>query len=302
MKNRRRLLFVTRFALLFLSTVVIAPHLIGKEKAESTNELAVAKGKIISYSFLDDSRGIHQYTIRLSGYPATFQIPSDFAKYFAKDRFQSNLKKGDSLSVSILAQSAGSLTSTGPIPIFAARTDTATYLDEHFTLGGHDDELNNNASKANSKQASNGKHFPALTLFEFLLIGLVLVAFFMAFIIRKPKAKNIPAPPAALIEQSSQRLKRYVPKRNSEQKSPELQKPTEPPPICPVCGAPAEKGYLYGADFTSQQRTAGNGIASASVTGEIGGTDGLPPYAEALRCSSCKRITLGARANKALLT
>src|SRR5215469_16507975 len=83
MRNRRLLTFIAGLALLVLSA------------GKSLGELATADGKIVTYSFIDDSRGMHQYTIRLTGYKATFQIPPDCVQYFAKDRFQANLKKGD---------------------------------------------------------------------------------------------------------------------------------------------------------------------------------------------------------------
>lgn len=298
----RRLKFIAKLALSFISAAVLPCHSSGQEKAKSnaiTNELAVAEGKIISYSFLDDSRGTHQYTVRLSGYPATFQIPSDFAKYFSKDRFETNLKKGDSLSVWISAQSAGSLTSDRPVPVFAIRTERATYLDEYYTLGGHDDEINNNGNKSRgNNDNSHTKHFPALISFVFFPISLIFIILLtgLAFIIWKRKPESPPEPVAAeaLIDESSQRLKKYATRLDSEKKSgvPSQRKPGEPPTKCPVCGAPAEKGYLYGADFTPHQRTVD----------ETAGGDGLPPYAEALRCSSCKRITLtmDARADNTL--
>lgn len=255
MQNHRHLQSIARLALLFLSVVVIAPHLVGRDqKAENnpiTNELAVAEGKIISYSFLDDSRGVHQYTIRLSGYPATFQIPSDFVKYFARDRFDSNLKKGDTLAVSILAQNAGNLTSTGPIPIFAARTETATYLDEHYTLGGHDDELNDNAVKANRSQTNDGnansKHAPALMSIVYPLIdvALIILVIGVALALLKPKSRpaTVVSPDAAFIDESSQRLKRLATKGKFEQKpsEPAGQKPDEPPPA--ASDTPEQKDF-----------------------------------------------------------
>src|SRR5579872_4673466 len=140
MKIRRQLLFIAALALLVLSAVTLRQHFAKPPQDHSMGELAAAQGQIISYSLLDDSRGTHQYMIYLSGYKATFQVPADFADYFAKKRFESDLKKGDTLSVSIPADSAGKLISGGTIPVFAIRTTTSTYLDEYDTLAAYNNK------------------------------------------------------------------------------------------------------------------------------------------------------------------
>ncbi|HLX69006.1 MAG TPA: hypothetical protein VKV04_05190, partial [Verrucomicrobiae bacterium] len=162
MKNRL-LKFIAAAAFVFLSAALIIHFLGRREVKQTVRDLATAKGQIISYSFLDGVNGTHQYTIHLTGYPAAFQIPSDDAQYFAKARFESRLKKGDTLAVSISPDSAPSLTSAGPVPIFAARTDTATYLDEYYTLG------------ASNTGYVNDNKFPASLVPVFLRVGVALI-------------------------------------------------------------------------------------------------------------------------------
>ena len=140
MKIRRQLLFIAALALLVLSAVALRQHF-DKPQDHSLGELAAAQGQIISYSLLDDSpRHASIHDLPFSGYKATFQVPADFADYFAKKRFESDLKKGDTLSVSIPADSAGKLISGGTILVFAIRTTTSTYLDEHDTLAAYNNK------------------------------------------------------------------------------------------------------------------------------------------------------------------
>ena len=196
------------------SAMLVAPHF--TTPREKISELAVARGQIISYSFLDDSRGTHQYIIHLSGYQAAFQIPPDFAQYFAKARFESDLKKGDSLSISIPVESAAKLISDGPIQVFAVRTPKATYLDEHYTLSAYNNKNNN------SKQVPElNSWVPPLIVAGsiILVIGLAFVIWKIARVIsqrsRRPESLD---DPKALYE-SSQRLKQCVEKAGTEQKS-----------------------------------------------------------------------------------
>lgn len=222
--------FIAALALLFLAGVTRS---FAGSNVSGPPDLAEVQGKVSSYSLFDDSQGAHQYTIRFSEYPATFQIPAKFASYFAIGRFESNVMKGDTLSVWIPADSAGNLTSGGTIPIFAARTKTATYLDEHFTLYAHDDELNNNANSAKNVAtttaeipADNTEHSLASSLvilvfaaaFVVLLIGAA-----VAFAIWKLKGKPAPAsrPDGAFISESSQRMKRLIAKGQLKENEPD---------------------------------------------------------------------------------
>lgn len=217
MKTRRRLLIMAGLALLLLLAALVPHDFFSKPKQLklTAGDLAVTKGQILSYSLLDDSRGIHLYTIHLSGYPATFQIPVDFAPYFAKSRFESDLKKGDSVSLSIPVANAPKLIAEGTIPVFAVRTASETYLDEHSTLDAYN--IKNNPHK----------QVPALTPWVpfivaasiILFIGLMFLIWKIARIIaarpRKPKTLSDPE----ALNESSQRLKKVLTKSAPQQKS-----------------------------------------------------------------------------------
>jgi hypothetical protein len=277
MKNRRYLIVTAALAVLSFSAAVIARHW-PKQEIKSLGELAVAEGKITSYSFLDDSRGTHLYTIHLSGYQATFQIPADFAEYFAKARFESQIKKGDSLSVSIPAESAGLLISGGSMPIFAARTKTVTYLDEHYTRSAYNNRYKNNDSK-----------LPGLISSVFLWAGasLVVVGLGLAFVIWMPKRIS---KPTEVVQASSHRLQQVLTRTGSEANSIEQ-------PQCPICGGPLEIGCLYGAEPATLHWMAGRlkkNVPTILKEDRALGEHGLMAgrYAEGVRCTSCQRIIL----------
>jgi hypothetical protein len=225
--------------LLFVSCAAVTSSF-AAPKVSSPADLAVVEGRISSYSLLDDSKGIHQYTIHFSEYPAaTFQIPSGFANYFARDRFESNVMKGDTLSVSISADNAGKLASGGLIPVFAARTKTATYLDEHYTLYAHDEELNSSAESAavtsstipTTRSPINSPHSAALISIALPFCAIVFVSLVIGVscFLRKFKSEPAPAsgPDGAFISQSSQRLKQLAAKGKLNE--------TEPNPAFTQC-------------------------------------------------------------------
>lgn len=211
MKNRL-LIFFAAAAFLFLSAAVITHFLGRREVQKIVRDLAEAKGKITSYSFLEGVKGTGQYTIHLSGYSAAFQVPSEDAEYFAKARFLTNLKAGDTLSVWISPDSAGRLTSSGPVPIFAARSETATYLDEYYTLG------------ASNNGNVNDNKFPVSLVPVLLRAGVACVILWIVaaivILIRGILARKVSEQPrsresvslsdGAFISQSSQRLKQLA--------------------------------------------------------------------------------------------
>ena len=214
MNTRRRPLILTGLAFLVLLAALVPYHFFSY-KALTVGELVVAKGQIISYTLLDDSGGKHQYLIRLSGYQTTFQIPADFAEYFAKTRFQSDLKNGDSLSVWIPGASAQKLGSNGTIPVFAVRTASDTYLDERATLDAYDNK--NNPRKQVPVWTSWVPFIAAASII--VLIGLACVIWkIVRAISARPRKPKTLSDPAALHE-SSQRLKKLLTKSAPEQKS-----------------------------------------------------------------------------------
>lgn len=219
MKIRRQLLVLATTVIFVLSAVAIWQQSAPKPQDHRLSELAAAQGQIVSYSLLDDSRGTHQYTFQLTGYNATFQIPAEFAAFFAKARFQSDLKKGDFLSLSIPSDSASKLISGGTIPVFAVRTKTADYLDEHDTLAAY-----NNKNKPTEQPPSldwllySVIGVVSLILLTALGFGISKFARILAARPRKPKDLSDISDPGAL-DESAQRMKKWLTKAAPQPKS-----------------------------------------------------------------------------------
>jgi len=132
MSRRQRQFFV---GLLFLFvSAAFGFHELTKQKVKDSSGLSVVSGQMSSYSFKAGSRGHVYYYIHLVGYKATFQIPADFLDSFSQDRFQSDLKIGDSISISIPKGNENSLSADKRLFIFSVQTKEATYLDEHDAL------------------------------------------------------------------------------------------------------------------------------------------------------------------------
>jgi hypothetical protein len=158
MNNRRRNQFIAGLICLFASAVFVI-HFFTKQKVKDASALSTISGQLNSYSFRDGFRGRHHYIIRLSGHPAAFQIPADFLEAFAKDRFQSDVKRNDSVSVSISRESEKNLASDRSLFVFSVRSRSATYLDEQDSI-----RIYNSA-------------FPILASILFLLAGVAMIYF-----------------------------------------------------------------------------------------------------------------------------
>jgi len=233
MKKRWLLIGIAALAVL-LVLVFVVPHHPGKPQKKSVDDLAEAQGRIDSYSFLDDSRGMHQYSIRLSGYRTSFQIPSEFVKYFATARFESQLKKGDDLSISIPSESAAKLVSSGSVPVFAVRSRTATFLDEHYTLSAYN-------NRGSSRKTTLVVDWRAVLWGAAIVlsIGLAFVIWKLARTVsaRSPKSESTLDPGA--LDESLQRLKKILTKRERKPKlltMGELEQKANEPTAGPVGG------------------------------------------------------------------
>ena len=69
--------------------------------------------------------------------------------------------------------------------------------------------------------------------------------------------------------------------------------------VCPICGKPAEKGCIYGADQSAFRWMKGDPSLKKNLKAGFGGGDivGESPYlkgsyARGIRCGSCNRIIL----------
>ncbi len=235
MNKRVILLCAAGFAVsVALVAVLVIPHKSARPQKRSVDDLAEAQGRLDSYSFLDDSRGMHQYSIRLTGYRTTFQVPSDFVKYFATARFESQLKKGDDISISIPTESAAKLVSSGPVPVFAVRSRTATYLDEHYTISA----FNN---RGNSRKATLVVDWRAV-LWGTAIIFTIGIAFVIWKVAKAISARS-PKPEGTLdsgaLDESMQRLKKVLTKRERKPKlltMGDLEPKTNEPTAGPVRG------------------------------------------------------------------
>ena len=91
-----------------------------------STDLSMISRQMSSYSFKAGSRGHVYFYIHLVGYKATFQISAVFLDSFSQDRFQSDLKVGDSISISIPKGNENSLSADERLFIFSVRTKEAT--------------------------------------------------------------------------------------------------------------------------------------------------------------------------------
>jgi hypothetical protein len=105
---------------------------------KGVEDLSTITGRITRYSFVD-SYGLrhsnHDYRIYLDSYASTFRIPADFLDVFSKDRFQSDIKEGDLISIAVpklCLPKVGSNTDT--VLIFGIHSYIGTYMDEKTAL------------------------------------------------------------------------------------------------------------------------------------------------------------------------
>ena len=124
---------------------------------KSAHDLSVINGQLLSYSFHDGQRGWHNYLVQLAEYPTAFKIPADFLDCFQKSTFQSDMKSGDMLWVSVPKECEKSLNSDGRLFVFSIRTTSTTYLDERDTIKEYNSD------------------FPLMMSVLFFLIGAALI-------------------------------------------------------------------------------------------------------------------------------
>jgi hypothetical protein len=104
---------------------------------KDASDLSVISGHLDAYSFWR-GRHSHQYQIRLSEFRAIFELP---AKDFSKASFESDVHKGDALSISIPKVSEIRLSVGERVPAFSVRTRTTTYLDENDAIQSYNSRI-----------------------------------------------------------------------------------------------------------------------------------------------------------------
>lgn len=79
-------------------------HHVERPELKTPSNVVFIEGKVADYSFEHKPShrpALKQYYIWLDNYPCTFRIKTDYLSYFYQSRFERDIKKGDSISLSI---------------------------------------------------------------------------------------------------------------------------------------------------------------------------------------------------------
>ncbi|MDP1801466.1 MAG: hypothetical protein Q8L81_08945 [Bacteroidota bacterium] len=113
-------------------------HQFTRDTLKSDKDLLQLKGIVKDYSFADKQGGrgmTHEYYIWLDGYKNAFQIPADYLGYFKKEEFETQVRKGDSLSLTIPRQKMIKLNdSNDDIYVMSLDKHNYNYLDKVKTM------------------------------------------------------------------------------------------------------------------------------------------------------------------------
>jgi hypothetical protein len=104
-----------------------------KEEIKRGNDVKIISGTFKDYSFVN--KGARRlYYLWLDGYASTFQISADNLQYFKRDSFITEIKKGDSLYLSVSNNDALNLNKDIEISIFDLRKLNTIYLNRKETM------------------------------------------------------------------------------------------------------------------------------------------------------------------------
>jgi hypothetical protein len=132
---KRRFAYRILAAIFLFASLALGLRNFARPPVKTSEDLSAVAGKIEEFSFVDGAMQSHNYVVRLQNYPAQFVIPADFIGAFSKNRFESDLKRGDSITISFAQKDKDKLISKGArILIFAVRSSNSAYLEEHDTL------------------------------------------------------------------------------------------------------------------------------------------------------------------------
>jgi hypothetical protein len=79
-------------------------HHVARPHLKTPNDVVYVEGKVTNYSFQPkpgQRAALEQYYIWLDNYACTFQIKADYLSYFYRSRFERDIKKGDTIRISI---------------------------------------------------------------------------------------------------------------------------------------------------------------------------------------------------------
>lgn len=107
-------------------------HHLERPHLKTPNDVVYVEGKVADYSFEPkpgQKATLEHYYIRLDNYACTFRIKTDYLSYFYRSRFERDIKKGDSIRISIPKIYANHLKdSKSKIFILSVTKDSAEYL------------------------------------------------------------------------------------------------------------------------------------------------------------------------------
>jgi hypothetical protein len=121
-----------------LSGLFFLYHHLTRDTLKSDNDLVQINGPVKDYSFADKQRGLrttHEYYVWLDNYENAFQIKADFLDYFKKNEFKAQVRKGDSILLTIPKQKTIYL-NAGAENIYVLSIDhqNKNYLDKTKTM------------------------------------------------------------------------------------------------------------------------------------------------------------------------
>jgi hypothetical protein len=118
-------------------------HQFERPNLKTADKIITLEGNVTNFSFNHKAgykANLKQYYIWLDNYPCTFQIKADFLSYFYQSRFESEIKPGDKIKLSIPKEFENQLRIRDKnVFIFSISKDSTDYL-----------SLNETVSKENS--------------------------------------------------------------------------------------------------------------------------------------------------------
>jgi len=133
-RDRGQLLFGGFLAC--VSSLVFLYMQITQPKIKNDLDLQFISGTFKDYSFIDGSRGYHNYTFRLNPYLNSFKVKADFLFAFNDKKFK-NLNFGDTVILTISKDDIYKINSNAYIFIFSAADSRTDFLNLADSLKKH---------------------------------------------------------------------------------------------------------------------------------------------------------------------
>lgn len=112
--------------------LAILYHHFQRPDLTAADKILHIEGHVVQYSFQEKPghrATLKQYYIWLDNYPCTFQIKADFLPFFNKKQFESEIKNGDNLKLTIPKELDDQLFDSGThIFILSASINSTNYL------------------------------------------------------------------------------------------------------------------------------------------------------------------------------